>query len=73
MSMSIIEPFAKALIVFGIVLIIGALFALYYNVPTVIGNIHPIREYAYPLGVIGVGAFLAGLVMLKSESEHLKI
>jgi len=66
----IIMPFAKALMTFGIVLIIGALIAYYYTNPY---GIPIFREYAFPLGVIGAGAFFAGLVMLKSESEFLKI
>ena len=69
MSAATIVPFANALIAFGIVLIISAIFALQYN----LHGIYLFREQAYPLGVMGVGDFLAGLVMLKSESEYLKI
>jgi hypothetical protein len=74
----LVSPLAAALIVFGAILIIGAIIAYNYeeayNVP-LFGTVtkYPYRDYAFPLGVIGAAAFFAGLAVIKSESGNLKI
>ncbi|MEM1539943.1 MAG: hypothetical protein QXJ07_00960 [Candidatus Bathyarchaeia archaeon] len=66
---NVIEAFGKAIMVFGIVLIIGAIFAYYYNTH----GIYPFRDHVLILGVFGVASLFAGLVLLHSESEFLKV
>ena len=61
----VIEAFAGALIMFGLVLIIGAAVAYNYEESKWAGftivTSHPFRGHALSLGVIGVGSILAGL------------
>jgi len=68
-NVNIINAFGKAILVFGIILIVGALFAYYYN----IYGVHPYREHAFILGVFGVASFFAGLTLLHSESKFMQI
>ena len=61
----IIRAIAGALMMFGLVLIIGAVIAYSYEESEVVGlrivTYRPFREHALSLGIIGAGSILAGL------------
>ena len=65
---------ASALMMFGVILLIGALFAYtYYETYTfpLFGTIikYPYREYAFPLAIIGAAFLLAGLAYYMVQTE----
>jgi hypothetical protein len=77
-SVKQLSSLASALITFGIILIIGAFIAYNYHetytIPFIETTIttYPYRNYAFLLGIIGIGCIGAGIGAYVEKEKYIK-